>query len=249
MERMESARARLGILALIAFAASAFALALTCGPLANSAAATESITVTGSTFKCGNCGQEFSGQDRHSWYYHEQNTGHTISSKESGAKQVEGQYVYRMYNTITSEHLFTTDKSEYQSLTKHNWQQEGDAWVSPATSGKPVYRLYNAGLGALTKMSHHYTTDKAEADDLVANHGWVYDFGGQPAFYSAEDSSGIALGHAEQVARLYNPALSAHHFTVDMTEYALLIGGLGWSAESGFWAYATEEELNRIAQQ
>jgi hypothetical protein len=93
MERMESARARLGILALVAFAASALALALACGPLANSAAATESITVTGDTLKCENCGQEFSKEDRSGWLNHKQNTGHTIILKESGAKQVEGQYV------------------------------------------------------------------------------------------------------------------------------------------------------------
>lgn len=247
MERMESARARLGILALVAFAASALALALACGPLANSAAATESITVTGCTYKCENCGQEFSGADRSSRILHQQNTDHTIKVIASGDKQIEGQYVYRMYNTITSEHLFTTDKSEYQSLTKHNWQQEGDAWVSPATSSKPVYRLYNAGLGALTKMSHHYTTDKAEADDLVANHGWVYDFGGQPAFYSAEDSSGIALGYAYGVARLYNPALSAHHFTPALTEYSQLLD-MGWNPEDGFWAYCTNEELGRYVE-
>ena len=157
---------------------------------------------------------------------------------------VSSQVVYRMYNPITSEHLFTTDASEYDSLVAHDWQKEGEAWSSP-TTGKGVYRLYNAALGAMGKMSHHYTTDKAEADKLEAENGWVYDNGGQPIFYSAEDESGAFEG-AAPVYRLYNGGLSAHHYTMDKSEADGLVKDNGWTAEGeggiGFYAMAIKGE-------
>ena len=147
------------------------------------------------------------------------------------------QPVYRMYNPITSEHLFTTDKKEYEDLTAHDWRQEGVSWTSPA-AGKGVYRVYSPGLGAMAKMSHHYTSDYAEAANLVAQHGWQWDNGGQPIFYSAEDDSGNALEGASEVYRLYNGGLSAHHFTLDASENSSLISDHGWNGEGvGFYAF------------
>ena len=148
------------------------------------------------------------------------------------------QSVYRLYNSITSEHLFTIDFDEYNSLTAHDWQQEGVSWSSPA-AGKGVYRVYNPGLGAMAKMSHHYTSDYAEAADLVANHGWQWDNGGQPIFYSAEDESGNVLEGASPVYRLYNGGLSSHHFTLNSEENAQLIAKYGWKGEGvGFYAFS-----------
>ena len=151
----------------------------------------------------------------------------------------ESQTVYRMYNPITGEHLFTTDESEYESLVAHDWQKEGEAWSSP-TSGKGVYRLYNAALGAMAKMSHHYTTDEAEVKLLTDKYGWVADNDGNPIFYSAEDESGNALGGASPVYRLYNGGLSAHHYTLDKDENDKLTTNHGWSGEGiGFYAVKT----------
>ena len=150
----------------------------------------------------------------------------------------EVQLVYRLYNPITSEHLFTTDKSEYESLIQHDWAQEGETWTSPVSGSKGVYRLYNPALGAMAKMSHHYTTDKAEADKLVAENGWQYDNDGSPIFYSAQSSDGTPLSGASAVYRLYNSALSAHHFTLDADENSKLISEYQWIGEStGFYAY------------
>ncbi len=147
------------------------------------------------------------------------------------------QLVYRLYNPITSEHLFTTDANEYNSLVKYDWKKEGAAWESLRTGTKGVYRLYNSGLGAQRKMSHHYTTDKAEADDLVKNWGWVYDNNANPIFYSAEDGSGSLKG-ASAVYRLYNDGLSAHHYTLSKFENDSLIAEHGWKGEDvGFYAY------------
>ncbi len=165
------------------------------------------------------------------------NTSWTATYDFAVEYAVETRTVYRMYNPITSEHLFTTSESEYESLTAHNWKQEGRAWSSPTSSAKGVYRLYNPALGALGKMSHHYTTSKEEADKLVAENGWQYDNGGKPLFYSAEDASG-ALDGANPVYRLYNGGLSAHHYTLDSSENDSLTSYHGWKSEGvGFYAY------------
>ena len=164
------------------------------------------------------------------------NVAATYTAETQGAS---GQTVFRMYNPITSEHLFTTDESEYESLVAHDWQKEGEAWSSP-TSGKGVYRLYNADLGAMAKMSHHYTTDEAEVKLLTDKYGWVADNDGKPIFYSAEDESGNALEGASPVYRLYNGGLSAHHYTLDKDENDKLTTNHGWSGEGvGFYAVKT----------
>ena len=78
--------------------------------------------------------------------------------------------VYRLFNRRTSEHLYTTSRSEYEGLprkTHGDWMWEGAAWVAPKKSSTPVYRLYNGGLG-----DHHYTTSKGERDPLVKKSGW-----------------------------------------------------------------------------
>ena len=134
--------------------------------------------------------------------------------------------------------MFTSSKHEYETLVNHGWQQEGTDCETPKTSSIGVYRLYNPALGGMMKMSHHYTSDKGEADNLVANWGWQYDNEGEPIFYSAQDSSGSALSDALAVHRLYNGGLSAHHFTLTQDEKTNLETNWGWAYENiGFYAY------------
>lgn len=184
------------------------------------------------------CSYDDSDATKYVWNLHAKDSGANFGFTFSVDKQI----VYRMYNPITSEHLFTTDKAEYESLVAHDWKKEGEAWSSSLDSAVGVYRLYNPGLGALGKMSHHYTTNKEEADDLVENHGWVYDNDKKPIFYSAE-SNASAFDGAEPVYRLYNGGLSAHHYTLDSDENSSLIKNHGWSGEGiGFYAYAISGE-------
>ena len=39
--------------------------------------------------------------------------------------------VYRAYNTKNGEHLFTTDKTEYDKNVELGLQGEGEAWTAP----------------------------------------------------------------------------------------------------------------------
>jgi hypothetical protein len=160
--------------------------------------------------------------------------------------------VYRMYNDYTGEHLFTTDESEYNKCgTLENkqsnpnaddlykdWRQEGRSCDGMSQGTKGIYRLYNENLGGQGKMSHHYTTDLIEANNLVNNEGWAWDNNGNPYFYSAVDEQGNPLAGASPEYRLYNGGLSAHHYTLDKVERDNLIANHGWSDENiGWYAY------------
>ncbi len=138
--------------------------------------------------------------------------------------------VYRMYNMISSEHLFTTQKAEYDNFVELGktdqdyWIGEGISWLAPAassTSTAQVYRLYNAGLGALGHSSHYYTSDEAEKTSLVSQYGWADD----------GTINGFLSGGTTAIYTCYNEALgSAHHYTSSKTEWQGL-DQHGWALE------------------
>ena len=146
--------------------------------------------------------------------------------------------VYRLYNKVTSEHLFTTNKNEYDkyvnllSQGKDFWIGEGIDWLSPKT-GTNVKRLYNAGLGSLFRSSHYYTSDDAEIKDLTTNYGWVEDpeenwfmSGGT----SGASTSATSTNNSLPIYTAYSEALgSSHHYTSSWDEWRGLDGG--WDKE------------------
>lgn len=148
-------------------------------------------------------------------------------------KYTKLQPIYRLYNSVTSEHLFTTSKSEYDNFARlclqgnDFWIPEGIDWFayySQNSNSSPVYRLYNAGLGSLGRNSHYYTSDLNEAFDLTTNSGWTYDTfdGGNLCFYTGGD-----IG----IYTCYNEALgSAHHYTSSKSEWESL-SAHGWNLE------------------
>lgn len=50
-----------------------------------------------------------------------------VALAPAAARADEAMTVYRLYNQWSGEHLFTTDASEYASLGKIGWTQEGEA--------------------------------------------------------------------------------------------------------------------------
>ena len=140
------------------------------------------------------------------------------------------QFVYRLYNWRTSEHLYTTNKKEYDTLptqTKGDWEREGVAWIAPDSSSTPVYRLYNKGLG-----DHHYTASENERDTLIKKYGWNDE---KIAFYSDD-------AHTIAIFRVYNGRLKRgqHHYTTNHGEARDLIKRYGWKDE-GIAFYAVDD--------
>ncbi len=141
-----------------------------------------------------------------------------------------GVSVYRMYNTKTSEHLYTTSVTEYGLCGKGayaDWRAEGVAWQAPeagASGSKPVYRLFNRISG-----DHHYTTSTGERASLLASGDWR--------------NEGVAFlsGGSIPIHRLYNGRLwrGQHHYTTNVAERDMLTRGYGWRSEGvGFYAIA-----------
>lgn len=127
--------------------------------------------------------------------------------------------IYRLYNPVTGEHLYTPDYNEVEILSQQRgWIYEGKAWRTSIVTGARVYRLYSPVTGA-----HLYTKDKNEVDTLANTGVWQVDNNGNPLFYS--DESGNV-----PVYRLYNPNIRMHLLTTDLNEYNIL-GTQGWIQE------------------
>ncbi|MCL2681134.1 MAG: hypothetical protein FWE43_01410 [Streptococcaceae bacterium] len=99
----------------------------------------------------------------HDWQYESQ----AWDSPDSGDT------VYRVYNPQSGEHLNTKDANEVKVLTtKYKWKNEGRNFYSGnASTGKPVYRLFNpaAGVGA------HFVTMDAHEKSVLVTRGWKYE--------------------------------------------------------------------------
>lgn len=156
---------------------------------------------------------------------------------EAARKESQGLYTFkvydgnvhptmlRLYNPNSGEHFYTASTVEKDSLVGNGWKYEGTAWISPAKSSKPVYRLYSG-------TDHHYTMS-AEERDWLQTQGWSYEGIG---WYSAE--SGTTLH------RLYNPYVDpsarynnsgSHHYTTSVAERDALVAQ-GWRYEGTAWS-------------
>jgi uncharacterized repeat protein (TIGR02543 family) len=159
---------------------------------------------------------------------------HTLNLGEAFAGTVTVTFskvapVYRLYNMLTSEHLFTTQKAEYDKfveLCKNDsdaWIGEGISWLAPkeGSGTAQVYRLYNSGLGAMGHSSHYYTSDVNEKTSLENNSGWTDD----------GTVNGFLSGGTTAIYTCYNEGLgSAHHYTSSKTEWEGLKQH-GWALE------------------
>lgn len=129
--------------------------------------------------------------------------------------------MFRLYNSNSGEHFYTSSKKEGNKLVDVGWKYEGKAWIAP-TSGDPVYRLYNGNTG-----DHHYTMSKKERDNLIRV-GWKDEGIG---WYSLPKGTGTPL------YRLYNPnctGAGSHHYTSSNRERESLVKQ-GWNDEGIAW--------------
>jgi hypothetical protein len=83
--------------------------------------------------------------------------------------------LYRLYNTVTRQHHWTTDSNEALVLSGQvDWNYEGIVgYLLPqptsATGVTPLYRLWDTGA------LHLWTTDLNEKDVLSTQRGWIYE--------------------------------------------------------------------------
>ena len=128
--------------------------------------------------------------------------------------------LYRLYNPYTHEHLFTTDKDEYDNLVAAGWTGEESDGKVAVNQGKGVYRLYNPYT-----HEHHYTANEDEVADCV-NAGWKNE---GIKFHSVQNGT-------VPVYSMYNPYEKKfyHHYTSDPDEIAKMEKD-GWIKEEIKW--------------
>lgn len=118
--------------------------------------------------------------------------------------------VYRLFNYVNGQHLYSTDWDEVTKLSALGWRYEGVAFYGVKNGGQPVWRLYNPADG-----QHLLTLNAAEKDLLSSpSGGWNVD---GIAFNT--DASGPV-----DVLRVYNPGTHEHLWTVSPQEYETLTG-------------------------
>jgi|GEM_PF-2750005 len=130
--------------------------------------------------------------------------------------------VYRLYNSISGDHLYTINEFEKEILQATGWTYEGIAFYGDnnSNSTNAVYRLYNPYSG-----DHHYTNNIFEYNYL-ATIGWQ-DEG--ICFYAKTSGE-------NPVYRLFNPYATnnTHHYTNSLSEYSYLTS-IGWQDEGICW--------------
>ena len=132
--------------------------------------------------------------------------------------------LYRLYNPVNGEHLYTQYHGEYLGLKSFGWIQENIAFYTlnsvssvGSVTAIPWLRVYNPNNGL-----HHWTTSQAEYDAL-GELGW-----------NQESASGyffdVQVSGSAPLYRLYNPNNGTHHWTLDLNERNVLIH-IGWNDE------------------
>ena len=165
----------------------------------------------------------------------------TVEEPEPEGIEVELIPIYRMYNTKTSEHLWTKSKAEYNACGTGNykdWKQENIAWYSPNMKAPSsydqstqdcfvyVYRLYDKGRTG----DHIYLTYGTEMRQYLAD-GWVVDKGA--GFWTLTEGTVVIDRKTIPIYRAYNSKLKRgkHHYTPSKNEYDSICKNHGWKPE------------------
>ncbi len=138
----------------------------------------------------------------------------------ASAAEKKAETMYRLYNEFTGEHFYTSSAAERSSLVRSGWDDEGVAWIAPASSKTPVYRLYNPYAEG---GDHHYTRDLGEYRTLQKL-GW------------RAEGTGWYSGGSVAVYRQYNPnaTTGTHNYTPNKVENDALVRA-GWREEGIAW--------------
>jgi ELWxxDGT repeat protein len=131
---------------------------------------------------------------------------------------------YRLYSSLTFEHLYSTDPNEDRVLGQLGWTREGVAYrLFPNTTPYeglnpiPLHRLYNGAT-----RQHLWTTDSNEAA-VLPSFGWTYE--GIIGRLLPSPAKG-----AVPLYRMNLPDPPVHLWTSDDNEYAVL-QTRGWIGE------------------
>lgn len=132
--------------------------------------------------------------------------------------------LYRVYNPVTGEYLFTTSMSEVRQRQSAGWNLQTDQTRQTPRSGVAVWCLRNPISG-----DRNYVSDQNEVRVLTNILGWVFENNGNPVFYGAKSATNVPY------YRLFSVGSSHPHlFTPDADQRSQLLGS-GWIDEGVAW--------------
>jgi cell wall-associated NlpC family hydrolase len=141
--------------------------------------------------------------------------------------------VYRLFNPVNGEHLYTKDRREALIIaSEQGWQWEGVGFTASSTTGQAVWRLYERTSGM-----HLWTTDANEKRVLLGRGGW-----------NDEGTAWYGAG-PYRLVRLYDPGTGQHLYTRDSHEVSVLTSERGWKLEAGAGTWATGSATDYVPQE
>ena len=142
------------------------------------------------------------------------------------------QPVFRLYNSYTGNHLFTTNQFEVDLLTgsSHDFQfiNEGIAYTVGSGAEQNLYRFYHT----LTDR-HFYSANNTERDLLIADDTFGYLYEGIAFQVFIEPNANT---FATPVYRFFDPSNNTHLYTAsDYEKNIWESNSLGWINEGIAW--------------
>ncbi|MCC0176675.1 hypothetical protein I4641_06745 [Waterburya agarophytonicola K14] len=141
---------------------------------------------------------------------------------ENGDDVLEGDIVYRFFNTDVGVHFYTTSEAERDNVAENlpQYNFEGGSYISAPESDSltgvaPVYRFFNTNTGV-----HLYTISEVERDSISANLP-NYQLEGV-AYYGYTE----AQENTTPLYRFYNPIIDAHFYTPSAEERDSVLANL-----------------------
>lgn len=142
-----------------------------------------------------------------------------------------GYSVYRMYNSATGQHVWTSDNQKHQYYLSIGFTDESIPFVSISPATQPaappqgrllVYRFY------IPQTHSHFWTESVPERDTMINAGYQYE--GVAWFANASSTS-------TPVYRLYSPLINQHLYTADTNERNNLLNSGGVWQDEGISQY------------
>lgn len=122
--------------------------------------------------------------------------------------------VFRFYNSSTTQHFYTANTSERDTLINtpaYGYSYEGAAFaasINPLSGLIPLYRFY-----ASASSDHFYTTNESEKSNLINTPSLGYNFEGV-SFYVY----GATSPADSPIYRYFNATIGQHLFTGNQSE-------------------------------
>ena len=154
-----------------------------------------------------------------------------ITTNSGGLAQPTDQYqegvVYRLFNTSSGQHLFSSNRNEIDTLTgEQQWINEGASYRLPTSGSQDVYRFL-----VLSENRRFYTASNGERDNIInAMSNYIYE-GVAFAVYSPQTPP----SNATAVSRFLNLETGRHVFSSSQIEKEILGSSSEWRNEGIAW--------------